>query len=173
MLENDNKLNNFVNRYVKGEYHCDQCPYCWVDYGYDDADAGCYIYGELRDTCRLLPPFRAAIGGIRKKKDHYYQNHQYDGMGEWYLEQEGRQKKFDELIASAFDRRRLEVSYKGSAQSIPSEKIPYILETWRILSDYEEFAHPIISKSVKEKWKDALMSTVRWFGNKIKPYFCK
>lgn len=167
------KIQNWRDWYIKGYYHCDQCPYCWVDYGYDDADAGCYIYGDLRDTCRLLPPFRAVIGGIRKKKDCYYQNHQYDGMGEWYQKQEANREKFAELMTDAFDRRRLEVTYQGSNQSIPLEEVPDILEAWRIVDDYEEFAHPVIHKSVWEKWKDAFVSTGRWFANKFKPYFCK
>ena len=167
------KIQNWRDWYIKGYYHCDQCPYCWVDYGYDDADAGCYIYGDLRDTCRLLPPFRAVIGGIRKKKDCYYQNHQYDGMGEWYQKQEANREKFAELMTDAFDRRRLEVTYQGSNQSIPLEEVPDILEAWRIVDDYEEFAHPVIHKSVCEKWKDAFASTGRWFANKFKPYSCK
>ena len=167
------KIQNWKDWYFEGKYHCDQCPYSWEDCGYDDADVGCYIYGDLQDTCRLLPPFRAIIGGIRKKKDCYYQNHQYDGIDEWYQKQKPKQKKFDELFVSALAKKGLEVSYKGLTQSIPLKEIPNILETWRILDEYEEFAHPVISKSVKEKWKDALMSTVRWFGNKIKPYFCK
>lgn len=167
------KIQNWRDWYIKGYYHCDQCPYCWVDYGYDDADAGCYIYGDLRDTCRLLPPFRAVIGGIRKKKDCYYQNHQYDGMGEWYQEQESRQKKFDELLIRSLNKRGLEISHKGLEKPIPSEIIPDALETWRILSEYEDFAHPVIHKSAWEKWKDAFVSTGRCIANKAKPYFCK
>ena len=36
--------------YIKGEYHCDKCPYCWEErtsYEYDEWDAGCYIKGDL------------------------------------------------------------------------------------------------------------------------------
>lgn len=37
-----------VDYYIKGEYHCDKCPFCWGgEYmpGCDDYDdAGCYIF---------------------------------------------------------------------------------------------------------------------------------
>ena len=71
--------------YVYGHYHCDKCPMCWAEWSYEgDGDCGCYIYGDLRDSCRLLPPFRWLRGWHRKKRALYWEAHQYDGMAEWY-----------------------------------------------------------------------------------------
>lgn len=50
----DMSINNLFNWYVKGYYHCDKCPYSWEERGFEDADAGCYLFGELRDTCRHI-----------------------------------------------------------------------------------------------------------------------
>ena len=51
--------------YVLGYYHCDKCPFCWEERGYEDCDCGCYIRGDIRDTCRLIEPFRTLIGWPR------------------------------------------------------------------------------------------------------------
>lgn len=48
-------IKNLFDWYVKGDYHCDTCPYSWEERGFEDADAGCYLFGELRDTCRHIP----------------------------------------------------------------------------------------------------------------------
>lgn len=48
------KKPSWVRWYICGEYHCDHCPYSWEERGEEDADAGCYLFGELRETCRLI-----------------------------------------------------------------------------------------------------------------------
>lgn len=83
----DRKLKWLKNRwkwYVLGYYHCDKCPYCWADYSYEgDCDCGCYIKGDIQDTCRLIPPFREIIGWPRMRYAQYWETHQYDDMGGW------------------------------------------------------------------------------------------
>ena len=79
-----------VDYYIKGEYHCDKCPFCWGG-GYmpecdDYDDAGCYIFGDLRDTCRLIPPIRFILGWGRRKRTEYFRAHKYDDFSEWYAE---------------------------------------------------------------------------------------
>lgn len=77
------KLKNFWKFYVKGEYHCDSCPFCWGG-GYlpgcdDYDDCGCYIKGDIADkSCRLIPPIRFLLGWGKRKKARYYENHRYD-----------------------------------------------------------------------------------------------
>ena len=60
------KKSKAIEWYIRGEYHCDKCPFCFGgEYlpGCDDyEDAGCYIFGDLRDTCRLIPPIRFILG---------------------------------------------------------------------------------------------------------------
>lgn len=73
--------------YIHGSYHCDKCPMCWEDRYYDgDSDCGCYIYGDLRDSCRLLPIFRNAIGWPIKKILELQANSVSDYYTQWYLE---------------------------------------------------------------------------------------
>lgn len=80
-----------VDYYIKGEYHCDKCPFCWGgEYmpGCDDYDdAGCYIFGDLRDTCRLIPPIRFILGWGRRKRAEYFRAH------DTTIFQNGMQKK--------------------------------------------------------------------------------
>lgn len=63
---NSEYIPHIIDWYIKGEYHCDNCPFCWGgEYrpGCDDYDdVGCYIFNDLKDSCRLLPPLRFILG---------------------------------------------------------------------------------------------------------------
>lgn len=52
--KDESTLHEVYRYYIRGDYHCDVCPYSWEERGEEDADAGCYLFGELRDTCRLI-----------------------------------------------------------------------------------------------------------------------
>ena len=92
-------IKKFIDRYILGEYHCDTCPYGWEDWYYEgDCDCGCYIFGDIRDSCRLIPPLRALIGWPRRKKSRYYASHQYDGFADFCEKDMQLQEKFDELF---------------------------------------------------------------------------
>ena len=60
----------WIKWYICGEYHCDHCPYSWEERGMEDADAGCFLFGELRDTCRhIRNPISQMI--VNKHKNEY------------------------------------------------------------------------------------------------------
>lgn len=164
--------------YIKGEYHCDKCPYSWEEktsYEYDEWDAGCYIKGDIRDTCRLLPPFRWIVGSLRKKKAMYYYNHQYDGCGEFYEEWENKNKKIQEAITKFLD--GYDLCWKDSkGEYNPINKEWHITqEAYRIRCDYEDYLGELEAKKnpPQNPWKKAIVWTWEKFIGFFKPYFCK
>lgn len=84
-MNEESKLWEIWHWYIKGEYHCDKCPYSWEERGEEDADAGCLLSkdGELRDTCRYIrnPISRMIVNGKINDRDR-----EYDGWKD-YIEQ--------------------------------------------------------------------------------------
>ena len=168
------KLKRAWKWYVEGYYHCDKCPYCWCEWSYEgDGDAGCYIFGDLKDTCRLLPPIRTLIGWPKKKKAEYYFNHEYDGFAEWYEEEEKRGDKFNDLVIALFE--RYEICWKDDkGEYHPIDKEGYIrYEGFRARRDYDDFCYPFAVKTLRQEWKELIAKTIRRFINIFKPYVCK
>ena len=131
------KKNSFLWKvwhwYIKGEYHCDQCPYSWEERGLEDADAGCWLFedGELRDTCRYVRnPISKAI--VNKKRNMY--DSQYDGWEEY-----GRQMSEAQDLAEKYEQR---IQQDGLYDTV-----------WDIIREYEHDMHPY--KSPWENLKDA------------------
>ena len=75
-MNEESKLWEIWHWYIKGEYHCDKCPYSWEERGEEDADAGCLLFkdGELRDTCRYIrnPVSRMIVNGKLNDRDRAY-----------------------------------------------------------------------------------------------------
>lgn len=170
------KIHTFIDRYIKGKYHCDSCPYGWeckTSYEYDEWDAGCYIKGELDDGCRLLPPFRFLIGSIKKKKAQYYENHEHDEMGEFFEQQQIKDAEFEQLLINFIG--SSELCYKDENGVFrPINTYQYINNmAWRMRHDYDEFAHPIKHIPLRKRWIELIKSTFTMFINKLKPYFCE
>ncbi len=161
------------NWYVKGYYHCDKCPYCWVHQGYEDCDAGCYIFGELRDTCRLIPPIRALIGWPKRKKAMYWYTHEYDGFGEWYEREEKKREKFNECVLDFLS--LYEICWKDENGVFhPINKQEYVnYNAWEIRRDYEDYCNPIVFKPLRIEWKELIAKTFRRFIDVFRPYFGK
>lgn len=171
------KLRKFVDWYVLGKYHCDKCPYCWgggYNAGCDDYDdCGCYIKGDIQDTCRLLPPIRFLLGHFNKKKAEYYFNHEYDNYGEFAKRQEMEQDEFNRLLSEFLD--EYELCWKGEDGTYHpiDTKMHISQEAWRIRSGYDDFAHPIHHVPIHKQWLNLFEATLKAIANKIKPYFCK
>lgn len=150
------KCKNFFRHYIKGEYHCDTCPFCWEERGIEDADAGCYIFGDLRDTCRLLPPFRFLIGWPKRKRAIYYADHEYDDFGDWYEEKLRKEDKLKELLEKYF----------------PDDKVKSAMG-WGIASQAEDIFIPVKWEPLKTRWKKLIKDTWEAFLMCFKPYFCQ
>lgn len=165
--------------YIEGYYHCDHCPYCWSEYSYeDDGDCGCYIRGELWDTCRLIPPIRFLIGWPRKKRAEYAYAHEYDGVSEWYEQQQERENAYAESVKLLLN--GIELYHRG----VEGDLIPVCKVDLLWLSDfkygnfgeayryYEDHAHPITGDPpLSQQWTDLLRKTWKKFADKFRPYF--
>lgn len=146
------KLKTIWKWYICGYYHCDKCKYSWEERSYEgDADAGCYIRGDIYDICRLIPPFKNIVGWFAKRKYEYWEGHRYDGVSEWYEDEERKERVIEKVLKECGMERE------------PSELSTAIAVE---LLEYE-------SKNRKEPvnpWKAALKYTVdkrfRW----LKPY---
>ena len=153
-----NRLKCFVKYYIKGDYHCDTCPFFWEERGLEDADAGCYIKGEIQDTCRLLPPLRFLIGWGRKKKALYYCWHEYDGFEKWLEDEERKDKAVMDILNT----------YLGDS----GEKSPsYLISDIRY--KLEDALIPVKYVPLKIRWKELIKDTWNRFLMIFKPYFCK
>lgn len=165
--------------YIKGEYHCDKCPYSWEEqtsYEDNEWDAGCFIKGDICDTCRLLPPFRWVVGTLRKKKAEYYRNHQYDGMGEWYEAEEAKREKLVELVNRHIVS-GCELCWKNEGgEYIPINTSATIRQaSWRVCTEFERFLEKQESNRTPQRnpWVKALLWSWQGFAKFFKPYFCK
>ena len=180
MMSKKGSMHRFFNWYIKGEYHCDKCPYSWEEgtsYEYDDCDCGCFIKGDIRDTCRLLPPFRWIIGYPKRKKERYYKNHQYDGFVEYAIEDDENDKKFQELLIDFLNSKNLYCKdRKGNYIPYSESDLSYFyMDAWKLRKDYEDFLwEQEQSKNPPENlWKKAFLNTWNNITKHIKPYFCK
>lgn len=172
-----NKLKRVFEWYILGKYHCDKCPYCWSEWSYEgDGDAGCYIFGDLRDSCRLLPPFRTLIGWPKRKRVEYFRAHEYDDFAEWHIAHEKRELCFRKLFLEQVE--DCDIYWKDDTREdrkpLDVENDWIIGERLRIMCNvYEGEAHPIVIKSLKQEWKELIKKTWNSFIAVFKPYFCK
>lgn len=171
------KLKRFFDWYVIGKYHCDKCPYCWCggyNAGCDDYDdCGCYIKGDIRDTCRLLPPFRFLLGYFKSKKVMYDLNHEYDGYVEYIKEKDKQQSELNRLLKEFVGEHELCWADENGVYHPIDTQMHIFQESWRIFSSYEDFAHPIQHIPIRKQWLNLFKATLKLIINKFKPYFCK
>lgn len=165
------KLRRAWKWYIKGDYHCEHCPYCWSEYSYEgDGDCGCYIRGELYDTCRLIPPIRFLIGWPRKRKTEYWEKQQYDGIGEYYEQQYKQEDAMRAAILKALE--NCEVCQRDPEGKLyPFCKSDVVeINMWAAMTSYEDTCHPIIHKPLKQQWKELLRKTWDAFADHFRPY---
>ena len=161
--------------YVYGHYHCDKCPFCWAEWSYEgDGDCGCYIYGDLRESCRLLPPFKWLRGWHRKKRALYWEAHQYDGMAEWYQQCQINEKAMVAALLDTFQ--TYDITYDGleGKVTVPDKKEFFWERASSICAQYEEQAHPVEHPSLGTRWKRLLKETwIEKVWQKIAPFLTK
>ena len=174
-----------IDWYIKGKYHCDKCPFCWGgEYlpGCDDYDdCGCYIFGDLRDSCRLIPPIRFILGWGKRKKMQYIKDHEYDDYGEWVekrMKQESDfQKAFREEIGEKYaicQKDRNGEPHTVDAKPYFLEEDCYIDSVMRLYFRADEILNPPKSyETLRKKWSNLIKETWRKFIGIFKPYFCK
>lgn len=174
-------LNKWVeNRwkwYVLGYYHCDQCPCSWEERNYyeGDADAGCYIKGDIQDTCRLIEPFRSLICWYKKRRYEYWEDHQYDGYEKYWDEIIQRELAFEECLEIFMKNKEVYIrDFKGRMIPVCKKELrqtfPYGFD--EALRHYEDKAHPFQpAPKLKTRWKHLLKDTWKeCVYNKVVPY---
>lgn len=170
-----------IDWYIKGEYHCDKCPFCWGgEYlpGCDDYDdAGCYIFGDLRDTCRLIPPIRFILGWGKRKKAEYFQAHEYDDFPEWQEKRDAHERQFNACFKehildryAVFHKDRDGNAFGGP---IDSDRFCEFDEMMRLMWDCKDLFSPPSYVPLKEQWAQLIKDTWRKFIMIFKPYICK
>lgn len=184
MEKEESKLKRFWRWYVKGEYHCEHCPYCWEEHYYEgDCDCGCIIRGDIRDTCRLLPPFRFLIGWPRRRKAEYWASHQYDDIGEHYEKTHEQQEilekellkflgpyevvyhpEWAEVLEDENGEKKWEKTIVVNKEELVASHVS------RMHMDYEDAAHPYVHKTLKQEWKELIKKTWNRFADKFRPY---
>lgn len=83
------------------ECDCEYCPLSWEECG-SDVDAGCYWYGDLYDGGKfmcLMPNFiKQFIANIIVRKNEKEIAKQYEGITEWYAEEQRKDRAFRQAI---------------------------------------------------------------------------
>ncbi len=169
-------MNKFMN-WIKNGNNCERCKYSWCEktsYEYDEWECGCFIKGDRWEEkpCRLLPLFKNIIGFFRKRKTEYAENHMYDGYGEFSEKEYELDEKFKSLVYQYMDMERLYLKFPNDTYH-KVKNCDDFYYFWKIRSEYEEFAHPFVNKSLHTEWKELILKTFNRFVNKFKPYFCK
>lgn len=178
------KKSKAIEWYIRGEYHCDKCPFCFGgEYlpGCDDyEDAGCYIFGDLRDTCRLIPPIRFILGWGKRKKMQYIENHQYDGVCEYMEERFDKEQKFRKAFREQIDA-KYAICHKDSNGEIlkGADGKPYALDedcyvdsVYKLGLEAENIFHqPKPYEPLRKKWAALIKETWHRFIGVFKPYF--
>lgn len=89
----------------KAHCHCEDCPLSWEERGYEDCDAGCLLYEDLYEGSPgcYLPLFVKKLikRHIERKRDHY-EAKQWDGMVEWFQQEEKMQNAMRDAIHDYF-----------------------------------------------------------------------
>lgn len=170
------KFRRFWEWYVLGHYHCDRCPYSWNDAfpGCEDCDCGCVIFGDIRDTCRLLPPFRFLIGWGKKKRFQYAQVHEYDDMAAWYQSQERNAPAMAAAITQCMERWNLNFHHPmpdGSQVPVEDQKSEIEAVAYWVADEYEREIHPPKHLRLRDEWALLMKKTWKQFVRSFAPYF--
>lgn len=156
------------------------CPFCWDDYSeyLGDGDCGCYIFGDLKDTCRLIPPIRFILGWGKRKKMQYLEEHRYDDYGEWVEEEYKQREAFNDAVKERiFNNYAVylkDCAGKAYGDPIDAECFCNLDSTDRLLFDCEHiFSPPKEFLPLKKRWSSLIKDTWQRLIGIFKPYFCK
>lgn len=159
-------LKNFIDWYIKGEYHCDKCPYCWSDYSsyWGDGDCGCYLKGDIRDTCRYIrnPISRMIVNKRMCKEEHCYDDliescKQADNVIE-KIEHDFKKDPYGKTWYKLLRESHLDEDSGLEATLEFMRMIPDVIET------YNNLYHPYLSpgKKLEQAFKEWLAYLKEW-----------
>ena len=73
---------------------CEYCPLSWEERGLEDADVGCYRYGDLygyKIICHMPNSIKRFIARLYIRRNEKKLCEQYDAVGEHFLEQKRKE----------------------------------------------------------------------------------
>lgn len=145
-------------------FHCER-----TSYEYEEYDCGCAIKGDAYEDGRCRVP--RFVRWIMSRRAQYYENHQYDGIGEFYEELEQKNEKCREAIKKAFGGYVLCIKFPdGTLHECNTEAI-FESEAWSVRDACEpEFT---LSPTLSKRWSQILYDTAMFIPRKIKPFVCK
>ena len=124
-------------------FDCEHCPLAWEERGCEDIDAGCHVYDDFygnKFVC-FLPRF---IKNILLKEQLRLKEMEYEGIAEWYVEEEHKnnalQKAIKEIIFGDSDRdveRFLCYERNGEIQKYNTDQFLFD-HIWKVRHRYEE-----------------------------------
>ena len=82
-------------------HDCETCPLSWEDRGYDDIDCGCWVYEDLYGDeiiCRFPNFIKRMILKAKKKKRDKALERQYDGIAEYFEEEQRKDTAFRQAV---------------------------------------------------------------------------
>lgn len=84
-------------------HDCETCPLSWEDRGYEGEcyDCGCVVYGDLygdKLICHFPDFIKRMIRKSADKKADKDMAHAYEGMGEWYEEEQRKDAAFRQAM---------------------------------------------------------------------------
>lgn len=82
-------------------HDCETCPLSWEDRGYDDIDCGCWVYEDPYGDeiiCQFPNFIKWLILKSKKKKRDKALEHQYDGIAEYFEEEQRKDSAFRQSV---------------------------------------------------------------------------
>lgn len=127
---------------------CSECPLSWEDRSYEgDCDCGCYVYGDLygnKTLCHFPDFIKHIIAKHKENKIAKIEAKQYDGMAEWYEEQQKREIAMrtaikEVLLKDRYDGEELFICHENEGKLYKLDTESVLIEApMRLIWKYEE-----------------------------------
>lgn len=148
--------------WLKDGNNCEKCPCAWEEWGPEDCDGGCYAGRDLFEgTCRLPYLVRWYIA----RRANFCKDHQYDGIGEWYEEQERKQRIVEEAIYKRDQNLTLCWEYKteaGKTEYRPFDQKMVIQEIcYDIVGAMDDYRRGQEPRTLYNKWSALVRETFK------------
>lgn len=154
-----------IRWYIFGDYHCDKCLYSWEERGQEDADAGCFLFGDLRDDCRHIPnPISQLIVNKKINESEMQYDCWNDYCCKWSIAEEIYDAEKEKIANGECSSRFVERFINEHEQNEAAGIIVHLIE------EYERIVYPY--KKPWEKLKDAFREWIKDFSwRHFKIYF--
>lgn len=149
-----------LRKWMQEGNDCGKCPCYWFEQGYEDCDEGCRINldGIFYGGCRLP----RIVRWYRNRQAVFFENHQFDGIEDWWEEQErldnviaeGIKKGLDGLVICS---RYIDKEEKHLWEVEQEECIYRLAHSLNSTLSDDKFAQG--TRTLKAKWAELLKET--------------